>query len=94
MRDVLVIIRRLAVGAFALSVLAVPLGAILLIISLSPDMGDNELGDAIGFGLGVGLLVLGAAANPPSPVSWPSRSSCPGCSSSWVRRRRTMAPRG
>src|SRR3990172_3363424 len=61
MRDVIVVIRRLALGALALSALAVPVGAILLIISLSPDLGDNGMGDAIGFGLGVGLLVLGAA---------------------------------
>ena len=61
MRDVLVIIRRLALVGVALSVLALPLGAILLISSAAPDSGNNALGSIIGFGLGVGLIVLGVA---------------------------------
>lgn len=61
MHDALGFIRFLAIGGFVLSVVAVPLGAILLLGTLPSDRGDNGLGDAIAFGLGSGLLVLGTA---------------------------------
>jgi hypothetical protein len=61
MRDVLGFIRFLAIGGFALSVVAAPFGALLLIGTLPMDRGDNGLGDIIGIGLGIGLLVLGSA---------------------------------
>ena len=61
MRDVLLAIRRLALVGVVLSVVAIPLGAILLISSASPNGGGNTLGAIIGFGLGLGLIVLGIA---------------------------------
>ena len=61
MRDILVVVRRLALAGIVLSALAVPLGAVLLGRALSSDIGDNELGDIIAFGLALVLLVLGAA---------------------------------
>ena len=61
MLDALVVIRRLALGAVALSALAVPLGTILL-VTRSSGSGGNALGDIIAFGLGLGLVVIGGAA--------------------------------
>lgn len=61
MRAVLVAIRRLAVVAVILSVLAVPLGALLLFSVSASDGGGNALGELIAFGLGVGLVGLGIA---------------------------------
>jgi hypothetical protein len=65
MRDVLGFIRFLAIGGFALSVIAVPLGAILLIGTLPMDRGDNGLGDILGgagITLGGGLAILAKRA--------------------------------
>ncbi len=61
MRDVLVVIRRLALGAVVVSAFAVPLGAIVL-VTRSSGGGGNALGDLIAYGLGVGLVVIGGAA--------------------------------
>jgi hypothetical protein len=61
MRDILRLIRRLALVGVVLSVLALPLSLIPLNSALSPDIGDNELGDAIGLGVGIALLVFGVA---------------------------------
>lgn len=61
MRNALSAIRGLALVGVALSLVALPVGAILLAISLPQDRGDNALGDIIATGLGIGLLVLGGA---------------------------------
>jgi hypothetical protein len=61
MRDILRLIRRLALVGVVLSVLALPLSVIPLISALSPDVGDNELGDVIALGIGIALLVFGVA---------------------------------
>ena len=61
MRDVLVAIHRLALGAVVLSALAVPVGATSL-ASRPPAGGGNALGDIIAFGLGIGLVAIGGAA--------------------------------
>jgi hypothetical protein len=55
------LIRGLALVGVALSVLAVPLGVLLLATSLPQDRGDNQLGDVIAVGIGSFLLVLGGA---------------------------------
>jgi hypothetical protein len=61
MRDILDLIRRLALGAVVLAALAVPLGAFLL-ATRSSGGGGNALGDLIAYGLGIGLVVIGGAA--------------------------------
>ena len=61
MRSALDLIRGMALIGVALSVLALPAGAILLAISVPQDRGDNALGDAIAMGLGALLLTLGGA---------------------------------
>jgi len=61
MRAALGLIRGLALVGVVLSVLAVPLGGLLLAISLPQDRGDNGLGDVIAVGIGSFLLVLGGA---------------------------------
>ena len=61
MRDALVVVHRLSLGAVVLSALALPVGAILL-ASREPRGGGNALGDVIAYGLSLGLLVIGGAA--------------------------------
>lgn len=61
MLDVLAAIRRLALVGVVLSVLALPLGLIPLASALSPDIGDNEMGDTFALAIGLSLLILGVA---------------------------------
>jgi hypothetical protein len=58
MRDVLVAVRRLALGAVVVSAIALPLGA-FLVASRSIDGGANGLGAIIAFSLGLWLLGIG-----------------------------------
>lgn len=61
MRSLLTIIRGLAIGWFAVAVVAAPLGAILLAYISFLRRGDNGLGDIIAFGVAASLLIFGAA---------------------------------
>lgn len=59
MRDLLVVIRGLALGGFVLSLIVIPIGALLLGASIPTDQGDNALGDVIMTTLGAVLVVVG-----------------------------------
>ncbi len=61
MRDVLRAIRRLALVSVVLAVIALPIAVYALVTALSPDTGDNGMGDTLALVVGVTFLVLAVA---------------------------------
>ncbi|HTG42447.1 MAG TPA: hypothetical protein VK697_12625 [Methylomirabilota bacterium] len=61
MRNLLRVVRGLAVVEVVLSLVALPLGVVALRSAISTDVGDNGMGDTFALGTGLTLLVVGVA---------------------------------
>jgi len=61
LRNLLRVVRGLAVVEVVLSLVALPLGVVALRSAISTDVGDNGMGDTFALGTGLTLLVVGVA---------------------------------